>query len=67
MEWARHDVAERDILLNQYNVQLRNCQHERGVIATRYDVMLARYRTEQIITRSLTRQRMVLKFANRQL
>ena len=67
LEQARRDVAERDILLNQYNVRLRNCQHERGIIATRYDVMLARYRTEQIITRSLTRQRMALKIANRQL
>ena len=67
LERAGHTIAERDILLNQQNGQLRNCQHERGVIATRHDVMLARYRTEQIITRSLTRQRMALKIANRQL
>jgi len=60
LEQANHVIAERDILINRYRNALNTCRGER-------DVALARYMTERLETRSLTRQRLALRIANRQL
>lgn len=60
LDRARQEIAERDVLLNHANIQLENCRQERGHIS-------ALYGAEQILTRRLTRQRLLLKMTNRQL
>jgi len=60
LEQANHGIAERDILINRYRNTLLMLRDER-------DVALARYMTERLETRSLTRQRLALRIANRQL
>ena len=60
LEQANHVIAERDILINRYRNALNTCRDER-------DIALARYMTEWLKTRSLTRQRLALRIANRQL
>jgi chromosome segregation ATPase len=60
LDRARVDIDERDVLINRYRIALNDCQDEK-------DVAWARYMTEQLRTRSLIRQRLALKIANRQL
>ena len=60
LERAGQALAERDTLINNYQIRLENCRTERGIIENRY-------LREQLITRSLTRQRLALRIANRQL
>ena len=67
LEMAERAIGERDTLINQYRNQLNNLQNERDVIADRLDVAWARFMTERLETRSLRRQRLVLRIANRQL
>ena len=57
---SRIETAERDILLNQSNTRLEDCRNERGY-------MSALYRAERTVNKSLVRQRLALKIANRQL
>jgi chromosome segregation ATPase len=60
LERARTDIAERDVLINRYRNTLNIYQDER-------DIARARYMIEQHNTRTLTRQRLALRIANRQL
>ena len=60
LQQTRVTVAEKDILLNQSNTRLETCRNER-------DYMSALYRAELTVNRSLARQRLALKIANRQL
>ena len=57
---ARADIGTRDGLINRYRNTLNTCRDER-------DIIQARYMTEQLETRSLRRQRLALRIANRQL
>ena len=67
LEMAERAIGERDTLINQYRNRLNNLQDERDVLADRLDVAWARFMTERLETRSLRRQRLVLRIANRQL
>ena len=67
LEMAERAIGERDTLINQYRNRLNNLQNERDVIADRLDIAWARFMTERLETRSLRRQRLVLRIANRQL
>ena len=67
LEIANRAIGERDTLINQYRNQLNNLQDERDVIANRLDIAWARFMTERLETRSLRRQRLALRIANRQL
>jgi chromosome segregation ATPase len=60
LERAGQALAERDIVINNYQIRLENCRTERGILENRY-------LREQLITRRLTRQRLALRIANRQL
>lgn len=57
---AEQEVININVLLNQSNIRLANLYDER-------DILLARYMTEQLITKSLKRQKLALKLTNRQL
>ena len=57
---ARADIGTRDGLINRYRNAFNTCRDER-------DIIQARYMTEQLETRSLRRQRLALRIANRQL
>ena len=67
LEMANRAIGERDTLINQYRNRLNNLQDERDVIANRLDIAWARFMTERLETRSLRRQRLALRIANRQL
>ena len=67
LEMAERAIGERDTLINQYRNRLNNLQDERDVIADRLDIAWARFMTERLETRSLRRQRLALRIANRQL
>jgi chromosome segregation ATPase len=67
LEMAERAIGERDTLINQYRNRLNNLQDERDIIADRLDVAWARFMTERLETRSLRRQRLALRIANRQL
>ena len=67
LEMANRAIGERDTLINQYRNRLNNLQDERDVIANRLDIAWARFMTESLETRSLRRQRLALRIANRQL
>ena len=60
LDRARAGIDERDVLINQYRNAFNTCRYEG-------DVIQARYMTEQLVTRSLRRQRLALRIANRQL
>ena len=60
LEMANQAISERDILINQYRNWL-------DVLADRLDIAQARLMTERLETRSLRRQRLALRIANRQL
>ena len=60
LDHARTVIAERDIIINQYRNRIRNYQDERTLLT-------ARFGAEQLLTRRLTRQRLALRIANRQL
>ena len=66
-EMANRAIGERDTLINQYRNQLNNLQDERDVVVARLDIAWARFITERLETRSLRRQRLALRIANRQL
>src|ERR1044071_6743771 len=66
-ELANQAIGERNNLINQYRNRLNNLQDERDVIANRLDIAWARFMTERLETRSLRRQRLALRIANRQL
>lgn len=59
LELAGRRLAERDVLLEGCNYQLRRCREE-GIYTS------ALYRAEQILTRRLTREKRLLKMINRQ-
>ena len=67
LEMANRAIGERNTLINQYRNQLNNLQDERDVLANRLDIAWARFMTERLETRSLRRQRLALRIANRQL
>ena len=67
LEMANRAIGERDVLINQYRNRLNNLQDERDVLANRLDIAWARFMTERLETRSLRRQRLALRIANRQL
>ena len=67
LEMAERAIGERDVLINQYRNRLNNLQNERNVIADRLDIAWARFMTERLETRSLRRQRLALRIANKQL
>ena len=71
---ARQDIIDGDAELDIYHYQLNVCQNERDTLLTHNrnlwfegSVEKARYKTEQIISKSLRRQKIALKIANRQL
>src|SRR5947199_3308441 len=66
LEMANRAIGERDVLINQYRNRLNNLQDERDVLVDRLDIAWARFMTERLETRSLRRQRLVLRIANRQ-
>src|ERR1044072_6147837 len=57
---ANQAISERDILINQYRNWL-------DVLADRLDIAQTRFMTERLEIRSLRRQRLSLRIANRQL
>ena len=67
LEMANRAIGERDVLINQYRNRLNNLQDERDVLVDRLDIAWARFMTERLETRSLRRQRLALRIANRQL
>jgi hypothetical protein len=67
LELANQAIGERNNLINQYRNRLNNLQDERDIIANRLDIAWARFMTERLETRSLRRQRLALRIANRQL
>src|ERR1043165_7207946 len=67
LEMANRAIGERDTLINQYRNRFNNLQDERDVIANRLDIAWAQFMTERLETRSLRRQRLALRIANRQL
>jgi len=66
LEMANRAIGKRDVLINQYRNRLNNLQDERDVLANRLDIAWARFMTERLETRSLRRQRLALRIANRQ-
>ena len=66
LKMANRAIGKRDVLINQYRNRLNNLQDERDVLANRL-VAWARFMTERLETRSLRRQRLALRIANRQL
>ena len=54
-------------MINQYRNRLNNLQDERDVLVDRLDIAWAQFMTERLETRSLRRQRLALRIANRQL
>ena len=67
LEMANRAIGERDVLINQYRNRLNNLQDERDVLVDRLNIAWARFMTERLETRSLRRQRLALRIANRQL
>src|SRR3989440_251075 len=67
LEMANRVIGERDVLINQYRNRLNNLQDERDVLVDCLDIAWARFMTERLETRSLRRQRLALRIANRQL
>src|ERR1044072_183326 len=59
LEMANRAIGERDILINKYRNWL-------DVLADRLDIAQAWFMTERLETRSLRRQRLALKIANKQ-
>ena len=64
---ANRAIGKKNILINQYKNQLNDLQDERDVLANRLDIAWAQFMIERLETRSLRRQRLVLRIANRQL
>src|SRR5204862_7954534 len=67
LKMANRAIGKRDVLINQYRNRLNNLQDERNVLVDRLDIAWARFMTERLETRSLRRQRLALRIANRQL
>lgn len=74
LDWAKQDIIELGFIITQRNARIENLLDERAILSIRiancrYERALisAHYRAEQTVNRSLTRQRLALRIANRQL